>query len=631
MSQFIPDNNSTSEYTLYTDFDSVYDISLISDEDEQCQVTNGVSLAWKNVSYTMTDSKTKQKTDIIHNLSGIVKPGEVMAIMGPSGAGKSTLLDVLAGRKDPKLTSGKIYLNGNEGPVKYISTYVMQDDALMGALTVRENIQFAADLCFPKSYSVAERKAYVQATITEFGLEHVADSKIGTIFMRGISGDEKRRAAIASQVINLPKIIFLNEPTTGLDSAASYNVMKAIVHMARSHKLIVIASIHQPSTDTYSLFDKLCILGRGRNLYMGSRKKTISYFRDLGHMVPAYSNPADYFLHLINSDFITDNTQVEKIVDDCIDAFERSSNNKQIQDEIHLLKKHELNFFDQTRILLRRAFINASRNVLMYWIRVIMYAALGLLLGSTFWQIGYRQINIIERLSSQYFAVAFLTFMAIAGIPGYLEERLVFQRERGNGFYSVGPYVLANIIVSIPFLLLISFSFTAVFYPTVGLNSGSKNVFMFIIYLFLTLNVAESIVIFIASIIPIFVAVLAINSFANGVLMTFGGYLVRPNSISKIWKWLYYADYQTYAFQAIIFNDMKGLVFECEKLTFLNLETNEMSYQYNCHYGDKTGQFGSFTGESVLADFGYEDISPTVSAVSFNDRTVDLLKNWVKY
>ncbi|CAG8487417.1 8826_t:CDS:2 [Ambispora leptoticha] len=588
---------------------------------------DSVSLAWRNLSYAVTNPKTKQKTNLVHEASGVVKPGEVMAIMGPSGAGKSTLLDVLAGRKNPKLTTGEIYLNGKPGQVKYVSTYVMQEDALMGVLTVRENIQFAADLCFPSSYSKAERKARVQAIITELGLDRVADSKIGTVFVRGVSGGEKRRASIATQVLTLPKIIFLDEPTSGLDAAASYNVMKAIVQMARNYKLTVVASIHQPSTETYSLFDKLCILGRGRTLYMGKREKAIDYFKTLGHVVPAYSNPADHFLYLINSDFMTDRTQAEEHITQFSDSFENSDVNKLLQEEINTLieqhketgtriisssttHRYQHSFLQQTMILVRRSFLNAMRNLLVFWVRIILYVALGLLIGTTYWQIGYNQANITERLSSEYFSVAFLSFMSIAGIPGFLEERLVFQRERGNGFYSVGPFVLANTIISIPFLFIISGSFTAVTYSAVGLHNDGKNAILFIVYMFLCLNVAEAMVCFIASIIPIFIASLAITAFANGFWMVFAGYLVRPPNISKGWKWAHYIDYQKYSFETILYNDLKGLNFNCERLN--DTSSDRM---YNCFYGDKSGRSATFTGEDVLNELGYTNIRPALWTV----------------
>ncbi|CAG8527463.1 4839_t:CDS:2 [Ambispora gerdemannii] len=605
------------------------DISLKIEKDTLSSSggVESVSLAWQDLSFTITNSKTKEKQHIIQDVSGFVKPGEVMAIMGPSGAGKSTLLDLLAGRKDPKSVSGQMYLNGRPGEIKYVSTYVMQDDALMGVLTVRENIQFAADLCFPSAVSAADKRARVQGIIEEFGLDRVADSKIGTVFVRGVSGGEKRRASIASQVITLPKVIFLDEPTTGLDSAAAYNVMKAIVSMARRHKLTVIASIHQPSTETYELFDKLCLIGRGRTLYMGSREAALSYFEGLGHVCPAYSNPADHFLRLVNSDFMADKTKAQEHISNFISSFESSQANTTMKNEIiSLIEQHKgdedtrkissrttnryaRNFFAQTGILVARSFKNAMRNVLMFWIRVAMYVCLALLMGSTWWQVGFKQENIQDRFSAHFFSVAFLAFMSVAGIPGFLEERLVFQRERANGFYSVGPYVLANTIISIPFVFIIALSFTVVAYPMIGLNAGFEHATLFCVFLFLALIVAESMVVFIAAIIPIFVAALTIAAFANGFFMVVEGYFVRRDAIPKGWKWAHYIDYQKWAFEGIIQNDFIGLTFDCRQMP-------ENTTMYSCYYGDKTGNSATFTGKDVLDDFGYTEINLVLWALA---------------
>ncbi|RIB12474.1 P-loop containing nucleoside triphosphate hydrolase protein [Gigaspora rosea] len=584
-------------------------------EEYKDEYPDGISFAWKSVGYTIFNSKTKKKQNIVTGCSGIVHPGEVMAIMGPSGAGKSTLLDILAGRKDQKMVSGQILLNGAPGEVKHVSQYVMQDDALMGVLTVRENIQFAADLCFPPYVAPAERSYRVQQIISEFGLDAVADNKIGTVFVRGVSGGEKRRASIASQIITLPKIIFLDEPTTGLDSAAAYNIIKSIVFMARRHKITVIASIHQPSTETYSLFDKLCLIGKGRTLYFGDRESATTYFEGLGHVCSPYSNPADHFLRLINPDFMLDKIEAEKTINSFINSYDQSKTKANTLSEIRSIAKSSVihrfssrqknsyarGFVDQTYFLTARSFKNAMRNILMFWIRVAMYVCLAILMGITWWQVGFNQDNVQDRFAAHFFSIAFLAFMSVAGIPGFLEERLVVTRERANNFYSVGPYVLANTIISIPFVMIIAASFTAVAYPMIGLHSGFDHALIFYLYLFLALIVAESMVVFISAIIPIFVASLTLVAFANGFFMVVEGFFVRRDKIPKALKWAHYIDYQKWAFEGIIRNDFYGLDFNCEPIP-------GSSGKYHCLHGDLTGNSSTFTGKDVLDSYGYTEI-----------------------
>jgi ATP-binding cassette subfamily G (WHITE) protein 2 len=166
--------------------------------------------------------------------------------MGPSGSGKSTFLDVISGRKLAKNITGEILLNGVSNPkaLKKVSAYVLQDDSLLGNLTVRENILFSALFSMKSNIPYQIKKQRVEAIINEFGLKRVAESYIGTPIMRGISGGEKRRTSIACQLVTIPQVIFIDEPTSGLDSAASLHTMQKIVDLAKQYNLTVIATIH---------------------------------------------------------------------------------------------------------------------------------------------------------------------------------------------------------------------------------------------------------------------------------------------------------------------------------------------------------------------------------------------------
>jgi ABC-type multidrug transport system ATPase subunit len=121
---------------------------------------------------------------------------------------------------------------------------VLQDDSLLGNLTVRENILFSALFSMKSNIPYQIKKQRVEAIINEFGLKRVAESYIGTPIMRGISGGEKRRTSIACQLVTIPQVIFIDEPTSGLDSAASLHTMQKIVDLAKQYNLTVIATIH---------------------------------------------------------------------------------------------------------------------------------------------------------------------------------------------------------------------------------------------------------------------------------------------------------------------------------------------------------------------------------------------------
>ena len=177
-----------------------------------------VTLSFRNICYEAQRGGSRVR--LLKGIHGIVKPGEVMAIMGSSGAGKTTCLDILAGKNKRGAVTGEILINGKVPTrqlYKRVSGYVDQEDTLMGTLTVYETLLYSALLRLPGKMSRAAKEQRVRETMAELGIEHIANSMIGMPGKRGISGGEKRRVSIALEVVTSPSILFLDEPTSGLD------------------------------------------------------------------------------------------------------------------------------------------------------------------------------------------------------------------------------------------------------------------------------------------------------------------------------------------------------------------------------------------------------------------------------
>lgn len=153
-----------------------------------------------------------------------LEPGSLTAIIGSSGSGKTTLLNTMAERvSGSSLTqTGATTFNGESGVHSVRHAYVMQQDILLPTLTVRETLQYSADLCLPPSTPASHRRRVVYEVVRELGLKACADTRIGSSRHRGCSGGEKRRVSIGVQLLANPSVLFLDEPTTGLDATSAF-------------------------------------------------------------------------------------------------------------------------------------------------------------------------------------------------------------------------------------------------------------------------------------------------------------------------------------------------------------------------------------------------------------------------
>ncbi|KAG0337411.1 hypothetical protein BG004_007662 [Podila humilis] len=239
--------------------------------------------------------------DVLRQVSGLVKPGQVMAIMGASGAGKTTLLDILARRNKTGAVSGQIHVNGqvvSTQQYKRVVGYVDQEDTLMSTLTVYETILYSALLRLPRDMSYDAKRYRVMETMSELGILGIKDMKIGASGQRSISGGEKRRVSIACELVTSPSILFLDEPTSGLDSYNAYNVVECLVTLARNYHRTVVCTIHQPRSNIFALFDQLVLLAKGHMVFSGETKRLNAHLKSLGHTCPEGYNMADYMLDL---------------------------------------------------------------------------------------------------------------------------------------------------------------------------------------------------------------------------------------------------------------------------------------------------------------------------------------------
>lgn len=202
------------------------------------------------------------------------------AIVGPSGCGKTTLLNFLSGRQARSQmfkNYAHFFINNSEiedvHKFKNIIGYVQQDDIMDVHLTPTELFKFYYDMRWNKNESLQQKNDLAQEKVQDMieilGLQQCANTIVGDSNYRGLSGGEKKRVNIGIELIQNPNLLFLDEPTTGLDSSNALHVMQ-VVQTLKKRGITIISTIHSPSAKILELFDKIIILVDGNLIYDGS-------------------------------------------------------------------------------------------------------------------------------------------------------------------------------------------------------------------------------------------------------------------------------------------------------------------------------------------------------------------------
>ncbi|XP_026391162.1 ABC transporter G family member 11-like isoform X2 [Papaver somniferum] len=528
-------------------------------------------LTWDDLWVTVpsssgTDTRGKNNGKaILQGLNGYAQPSEILAIMGPSGSGKSTLLDALAGRLASNTKqSGLIKVNGRKSLAFGTSAYVTQDDELTTTLTVKESIYYSAMLQLPESMTNSEKKERAETTIRDMGLQEVMDTRIGGWYNKGLSGGQKRRVSICIEILTRPKLLFLDEPTSGLDSAASYHVMDRIEKLTKQCGMTVIASIHQPSSEVFDLFHKLCLLSFGRTVFFGPASAAYEFFTLNGFPCPTKRNPSDHYLRTINKDF--DNVSLiqnedteqglegnnckllttEEATNILVESYRLSQFSQEVKLRVSEISNKEGRilekgshacFLTQSIALTKRSFVNMNRDLGYYWLRLGIYISISVCLGTIFYDIGY-------------------TFDSI-------QDMMIFERERLNGHYGVTAFIIGNTLSSTPYLLINTLIPGAIAYYLAGLHKGFEHFLFFVLVIFVSVILVESLMMIVASMVPNYLMGIIIGSGIQGVMMLNAGFFRLPDALpNPFWKYpMYYIAFHRYAIEGLYKNEFKGLSF----------------------------------------------------------------------
>uniref|UniRef100_A0A2A4JW89 ABC transporter domain-containing protein n=1 Tax=Heliothis virescens TaxID=7102 RepID=A0A2A4JW89_HELVI len=462
-----------------------------------------VNLSFQDLSYTVQNGKSSKI--ILRSINGDFRSGQLTAILGPSGAGKSTLLNILAGYRVTG-ASGVISTNGEQRDLRQfrkLSRYIMQEDLLQPYITVEEAMLIAADLKLGIDMSKEKKAVIVEEIIQLLRLQKARNTAT-----ERLSGGERKRISIALELLNNPPVIFLDEPTTGLDDVASSTCVSLLKRVARGGRTVV-CSLHTPSARLFAEFDHVYVVAGGRCAYQGTAAGVVPFLNELQLPCPKTYNPADFIIEVSSGEYGSH-------VDRMVSAVENGKNQRwrtyAIEDvqvgepieemEIEQLNaggvekhnyKHGCTACQQFIVLLKRMLLQTVRNKSYLWLRVGLHLFIGFIVASLFNKMGYDASKTIFNFGFCYACtIAMLYIPMMPVLLAFPTEVQLVKREYFNRWYGLKPYYAALVVSRTPATIFFSLIYLVITYPITSQPMEPDRIIMFSITCILIALISES-------------------------------------------------------------------------------------------------------------------------------------------
>jgi len=437
-----------------------------------------ISLLWHNVCF-----EPRPGLKVMEKMCGKAEPGKLLTILGPSGCGKTSLLNALASRN--RESTGTVLYNGEAWTDELAGqcAYMNQEDLFLEQITVREHLIVTSQLKMDASTTEAQRLARIDAVIAELGLDRCQGTLIGKIGS-GISGGERKRLSLASELLSDPALLFVDEPSSGLDSAMAESVIELLKNLATGSETsgprTIVATIHQPSTDVFEMFDDLMIISNGRVAYAGEAgEASIDYFDKLGWPCPADQNPPDHFMRLVSNHLGADiaaRKESAERVSKILDAYTLPDPPSGAALDGAAAKRkpntYDRSTLEQIRVLYSRENLIRVRSRFLFQAMIGRTIILSGLVGVVWMQLENSQVSVQSYMGVLQF-ISLNTFFATGGglvntLPLLMPAVI---REHHNGMYRISAWYAARVLSDTPWDIIFPTFYATATYFLVGFSS----------------------------------------------------------------------------------------------------------------------------------------------------------------
>ncbi|OJZ85975.1 hypothetical protein ASPFODRAFT_135244 [Aspergillus luchuensis CBS 106.47] len=549
---------------------------------------------WQDVCY---DIKVKGKPRrILDHVDGWVKPGTLTALMGVTGAGKTSLLDVLANRVTMGVVTGDMLIDGRmrDDSFQRKTGYVQQQDLHLETTTVREALVFSALLRQPATTPRKEKLAYVEEVIKMLNMEAYAEAIVG-VLGEGLNVEQRKRLTIGVEIAAKPDLLlFFDEPTSGLDSQTAWSICSLMRKLA-DHGQAILCTIHQPSAILMQQFDRLLFLAKGgKTVYFGelgqNMETLIRYFEAKGSVkCPPNANPAEWMLEVIGA---APGSHADR---DWTEVWNKSPERTQVRLDLAEMKQELLQrpppprmvgygafampLWAQFVLCLQRMFQQYWRSPSYIYSKAAMCVIPPIFIGFTFW----REPNSLQGLQNEMFAIFMLLVifpnLVQQMMPYFARQRALYEvRERPSKTYSWVAFMLASILVELPWNILMAVPAYFCWYYPIGLyrnaiptdsvtERGGTMFLLVLIFMVFTSTFSSMVIAGIEQ--PDTGSNVAQLLFSF--CLIFNGVLATPSALPRFWIFMYRVSPFTYLVSSVLSVGIAGNDVECSDIELLHI------------------------------------------------------------
>ncbi|OAA76511.1 ABC drug exporter AtrF [Akanthomyces lecanii RCEF 1005] len=543
--------------------------------------------------------------DLIHDFTGVVRPGEMMLVLGRPGSGCTTFLKAVANnRKGYVAVEGDVRYGGIDAAEmdrRYRGevVYNPENDRHLPSLTVGQTLDFSLRTK-TKKHDSGSIGLIVDSFLKMFAISHTKNTNVGDEYTRGVSGGERKRVSIAETLATKSTVTCWDNSTRGLDASTALNYARSLRIMTDVSDRTTLTTLYQAGEGIYELMDKVLVIDQGRMLYQGPAADARQYFVDLGFLAPPRQTTADFLTSIcdVNARRFRDGCEAScpKTAAELEAAFLASDAHARVLADVADYERHlaatshaDASTFQQSVSEAKsRTVLDKSNYTVSYWRQVLactrrefwllwgdkqtlytkffIIISMGLIVGSLFYDVADDTSGLFLRGGAAFFSILFLGWLQLSELIRAIAGRDVIERHKEYAFYRPSAVNFARILADFPLLFVEVVVFGLILYFMVNFDLDAGKFFIYLLFIYTTTICITALYRMFAAISPSIDDAVRFSGITFNLLLIFAGYAISKPTLlgKKIWfGWFYWINPVSYAFEGVISNELSSRNMQC--------------------------------------------------------------------